>query len=280
MNNNSSKVFLSKLTVSQDDIWSYPFRNEDQQLEANLRDKVATANINNYLDIIAQNHSIPVMDYEVKRFLSEVTPGGVILDAGGCWGWHWRNIDNIRPDVNIVILDFLRNNLLIARSVLKNNINKNIFLVHGDARELICGTETFSNYWTVQAFQHIPNFELAVKEAYRVLKRGGSFVNYSRNIQPLQKTLCKILGKDYVIDGWLKDSYYLARGSDLQEKIIAHIFKSRAISRYSEILFQPDFKLFTGKENNLFGQLDKYLSGSTKFHRLIARQRSFHTVKK
>tara|TARA_Y100001935_G_scaffold255654_1_gene270548 strand:- start:7582 stop:8421 length:840 start_codon:yes stop_codon:yes gene_type:complete len=277
---NNSEIFLSKLTLSQDNIWSYSFRNEDQQLEAKLRDEIATEKITNYLDIIAQNHSIPVMDYEVKRFLSEVKPGGVILDAGGCWGWHWRKIHKIRPDVKIVILDFVRNNLLIARSVLKNKINKNIFLVHGDATELIWGKETFSNYWTVQAFQHIPNFELAVKEAYRVLERGGSFINYSRNIQPLQKILCKILGKDYVIDGWLKESYYLARGSDFQEKIIGHIFKSRAISRYSEILFQPDFKLFTGKENNLIGQFDKYLSGSTKIHRILARQRSFHTVKK
>tara|TARA_S200000501_G_C20854516_1_gene757179 strand:- start:467 stop:1306 length:840 start_codon:yes stop_codon:yes gene_type:complete len=277
---NNNETFLSNLTLNQDNIWSYSFKIKDQKLEAKLRDEKATEKITNYLHIIAENHSIPVMDYEVKHFLSEVKQGGLILDAGGCWGWHWRNIQKVRPDVKIVILDFVRSNLLIARSVLKNKINKNIFLVHGDATALIWEKETFSNYWTVQALQHIPNFELALKEAYRVLERGGSFVNYSRNIQPLQKMLCKILGKDYVIEGWPRDSYYLARGSDSQEKIIAHIFKSKVVSKYSEILFQPDLKLFTGKENNYFGQLDKYLSGSTKLHRLLARQRSFHTVKK
>lgn len=278
--NDNNEIFLSKLNLGQDNIWSYSFKNEDQNLEMKLRDEKATEKITNYFHIIAENHSIPVMDHEVKHFLFGVKLGGIILDAGGCWGWHWRNIHKVRPDVKIVILDFARSNLLIAKSVLKNKINKNIFLVHGDATALIWGKETFSNYWTVQAFQHIPNFELAVKEAHRVLERGGSFINYSRNIQPLQKILCKILRKDYVIDGWLKDSFYFARGSDSQEKIIADTFKSKVVCRYSEILFQPDLKLFTGKENNLFGQIDKLLSGSTKLHRILARQRSFHTLKK
>ena len=47
------------------------------------------------------------MDEEINHFISITPKNGVILDIGGCWGWHWRKIHKIRPDLNVVIVDLI-----------------------------------------------------------------------------------------------------------------------------------------------------------------------------
>ena len=123
------------------------------------------------------------MDKEVSLFLHEIPENGIILDVGGCWGWHWRYLYRTRPDVKVYIIDFIRGNLLHAKSVLKDSVGKNVFLIHGDATSLVFDNNVFDGYWSVQALQHIPNYKTVINEAFRVLKNGGIFANYSLNIQ-------------------------------------------------------------------------------------------------
>ena len=104
-----------------------------QEDEIKLRQKVAGKKYNNYLMAIAQSHSIPVMDYEVERFLSKVPIGGLILDIGGCWGWHWRTLAKQRPDVGVVIVDFVRENFHHAKYLLNDMIGNQVVLMHADA---------------------------------------------------------------------------------------------------------------------------------------------------
>ena len=52
------------------------------------------------------------MDHEVEQFISDLPMNSIILDVGGCWGWHWRNLEVIRPDIDVVIVDFVRANLI------------------------------------------------------------------------------------------------------------------------------------------------------------------------
>src|SRR5512145_3194768 len=68
----------------------------EQEHEQILREKVAGQSYVNYLDAIAHSHSIPVMDYEVDRYLAQMPKGALILDIGGCWGWHWRRLATTR----------------------------------------------------------------------------------------------------------------------------------------------------------------------------------------
>ncbi len=56
----------------------------DQSVEIALRVRVGADHYDNFLDAINRNHSIPVMDYEVDRFLAKLPQGFMILDIGGC----------------------------------------------------------------------------------------------------------------------------------------------------------------------------------------------------
>jgi ubiquinone/menaquinone biosynthesis C-methylase UbiE len=273
------KGILDRLQSGADHIYSYEFSITDQLDEIRFRESVEYRH-DNYLDEIAQHHSIPVMDREVALFLKKMPYKGIIIDVGGGWGWHWRQLKYIRPDVTVFILDFLKENLDVARKILKNQINRNIFLVHGDATSLIFDDNTFDGYWSVQTIQHIPNFIKVVQEAHRVLTPGGVFVNYSLNTQPLIQLLFRLLGKEYHIHGEVRGSFFLSRASKKQRSEVRDIFSNKIETRFTEIIFKPELKLFfPGKENSLLGRVDKMLSSSSPIFSLIARQQSYHTTK-
>lgn len=258
----------------------------DQSAEIELREKVAAEHCDNFLDAISRNHSIPVMDYEVDRFMAKLPQGALILDIGGCWGWHWRHLAQNRPDVGVLIIDFVRSNLAHAQNVLGDLVGSQVALMHADATALPFTIDTefhgFDGIWTVQTLQHIPDFARAVKEAHRVLRPGGFFVNYSLHITPLHRLIYALLGRHYHIQGVIMGAFYLARASDSQCREVTNIFGgTRVANRYTECLFHPQFGLgLTGKEGNLLGRIDARLAAIPWLARWIARQRSFEVSKK
>ncbi|OUT51342.1 MAG: hypothetical protein CBB68_06400 [Rhodospirillaceae bacterium TMED8] len=220
------------------------------------------------------------MDHEVRRFVDSIPARGIICDVGGCWGWHWRNLHEYRPDITVVIVDLIRSNLHHAKKFLKEQINKNIWLVHGDATKLNFKDNSFDGYWSAQTLQHVPQFKDAIREANRILKSGGQFSCYSLYNSPLFRLVYKSLGKDYVTDGIVEGHYYLHRADLRQRRIVADVFSNFVSSRYSEILFKPELRLnFFGRENTWLGKLDAILSGKHPFLSILARQLSFHTTK-
>jgi len=164
-------LFLDKLKLNRDLIWGLVNDYGQQANEKLLREDVVSKVYNNYLTEISKHHSVPVMDHEIRKFLNVVPVNGVILDVGGCWGWHWRSLKKLRPDVRVVICDLIRENLLYAQSILNNLIiDKQIFLVHGNAISLDFNNNTFDAVWSIQTTQHIPDIRQAFREIYRVLK--------------------------------------------------------------------------------------------------------------
>ena len=156
--------------------------------------------------------------------------------------------------------------------------------MHADATALPIklddGFRGFDGVWTVQTFQHIPSFEKAVAEAYRVLKSGGLFANYSLNVQPHVRWLCHLFGRAYVIEGSVDGAFWLARASADQKRTIETVFGSAVSERWSEILFSPELRFSApGKEGNSLGRLDALLSNNIGFLGWFARQRSFHCEK-
>ena len=123
--NTHLELVFRQLKLGKDGVWSSDLPGTEQKVEIQLREKVAAKKIENYLEIIAKHHSIPVMDNEVRRYLDSVPLNSIILDIGGCWGWHWRNIKNQRPDIHIIIVDFIRSNLHHAK-ILLGSLCKNI----------------------------------------------------------------------------------------------------------------------------------------------------------
>lgn len=270
---------LNNLTQDSDGIYSYPFQNEAQEMEIRLRTKVATEK-KDHLAEVCKHHSIQVMDREVRLFLKKMPKNANILDIGGCWGWHWRHLAKTRPDVKIYIIDFVKQNLLQAKDLLENEINKSIFLIHGDATQLVFDDQLFDGVWTVQVFQHIPDYKVPVKEAYRVLKPGGYFINYSWTNAFWVRVVYAIINKVYYVHDFVPGRFWLARASKEQKEIIRSIFNSEVIDRHSEILFTPDFRYFTpGRLATISGFIDSYLSNNYGIFSSIARQRSFQAQK-
>jgi ubiquinone/menaquinone biosynthesis C-methylase UbiE len=256
--------------------------NKKQEDERKLREKVSYIKYDNYLEAISNNHSISVMDHEVDVFLKKMPKGAVILDIGGCWGWHWRRIAENRPDISILIIDFVKSNLTHALNVLKDLVGKQILLMHADATSLPFSTNigVFDGIWTAQTFQHIPDFKKAVNEAYRLLKPKGVFVNYSLHITPFNKIIYKILNKPFHIKGTVKNSFYLARANNNQLRDIENIFTNKVSIRYTENLFHPDLHFtYSGKINNILGFLDIFMSRFLFLSKLFARQASFEVQK-
>ena len=118
--NDSLYDIFSSLQLDKDGIYNSSFHNTDQSKEIDLREENAIIRRDkNFLDFIPKHHSIPVMDTEVCRALSMVNANSIILDVGGGIGWHWRHLRRYKPEVSVIILDFIRGNLLRAKELLK-----------------------------------------------------------------------------------------------------------------------------------------------------------------
>lgn len=276
----------NQIPLGFDGIYSSPklvFSGEQEE-ERKLRESVASVQYDNYLEAISNSHSIPVMDHEVKRFISKMPINAKILDIGGCWGWHWRKIAEWRPDIEVLIVDFVRTNLYHAQTILGSLVGTQIHLLHGDATSLPFKTDTpqaprFDGVWTVQVFQHIPDFRNACEEAFRVLKPGGQFVNYSLHITPFNRMVYRLFNKPYFVKGVLNNQYYLERANNHQKQIIAAVFEN-VKDRYTELLFHPDLKFkISGEQNNWVGNIDASLSDFSGLGKLFARQRSFEATR-
>jgi len=186
-----------------------------QKKEFINRKNIAKKYSKDFYSHISEHHSIQVMDIEIINLLKKVPKNSIICDIGGCWGWHWRNIAIQRPDIKIIIVDFIYENLLIAKKILKKKINKQIYLVNDDCTSLKFKKKTFDAVWTVQTLQHVPEFSSAIKMIYKILKKKGLFYNYNLNINYIIKFLYKIFNKEYTIKGH-NDNFFLARSSKTQ----------------------------------------------------------------
>lgn len=250
----------------------------DQAQEIELRQKVAKQTYTDILGEVANHHSIPVMDREVGRFIQRVPHGGTILDVGGCWGWHWRQAVHQRPDLKIYILDLVKENLNYARDLLFPYIDKNIFLVHGDANHLPLQNGSIDGYWSVQTLQHIEKVSQAFAEAKRVLKPGGQFACYFRNYSRFFQALQALRRRPYHVEGTVDGQFFFSRGRAKHRELLAELFQCPVTTRFSEVIFTAGRGGF-GKPQSKWGQLDSWLSGSFPPWAAVARQRSFHLIK-
>ncbi len=266
--------------LSEDGIYGNQIEYGDQLLEVETRKKNNTQIKTSILIEISKHHSIPVMDMEIEKFLKDIPLNGYILDVGGCWGWHWRNLRKTRPDIKVIIVDFIRSNLTIAKKLLGESINKNIFLVHANAIKLPFKNSSFDGLWSVQTTQHIPQIDIAYQEFYRVIKVDGFLADYNLNHSNLQMFIHKLLGKSYIDEGQLENYFFLRRSKNSSKSLLFKIFKQEVFTRYTEIIFSPEYKLpLGGKDSSLLGKIDSFLSEFGYFLRLFARQRSFHVKK-
>lgn len=267
---------LDRLERGSDGIYSAPVAPAGQVDEVRERERVARIEYTDLLGEVGRHHSIRVMDREARLFLSRMPADGIVVDIGCGWGWPWRRLDMVRPDICVVLVDMVRENLRLAARLLRSFFNERVFLVHADATNLPFPAAAFDGCWSVQAFQHISAFEQAVKEARRILRPRGEFACYSLNRAAAIEAVYRLAGRKYHVEG-ATSSFYLARASAEQADVVSRVFGSPVASRYTEVLFHPDLRLRTGAADAAIGAIDAGLSSCLPLFAWVARQRSFHT---
>ena len=98
-----------------DEVYLGQFDSRTQDVEFRMRKEIAQMSFSNYLNEIANFHSIEVMDNEVKKFVHGLKKNSIILDLGCGWCWHWRNINRYRPDIKIIAFDFIKENFFMPK---------------------------------------------------------------------------------------------------------------------------------------------------------------------
>lgn len=107
----------------------------------------------------------------LRKLLPE--KGASLLDIGGGYGRNLKEV--IKNYHHATLLDYSAQNLDRAKSFLKEDLEK-ITLIKGDAYKLPFLDESFDVAMMIRVTHHLENPEIAIKEAYRVLKPDGIFI--------------------------------------------------------------------------------------------------------
>lgn len=257
-----------------DEVYLGQFDSRTQDVEFRMRKEIAQMSFSNYLNEIANFHSIEVMDNEVKKFVHGLKKNSIILDLGCGWCWHWRNINRYRPDIKIIAFDFIKENFFHAKKILGKEARKQIYFVNDDMHNLNFKDNTFDAIWSVQVFQHIEQLTKVLRESNRVLKDNGVIYNYHLNNSIFVKLKNLFFKKKSI-----KKYYYLNRDISSVVNIFKKIFKKDISKEYNEILFHPELNLYLGKKNSIFSIIDSKISNKFFLSSLLSRQVLIRSMK-
>lgn len=111
--------------------------------------------------------------FGVQKLLCWAPPKGKkVLELGCGVGITTKLIAKALPYAEIIALDYDAAQIKEAQKLKLNNVT----FVIGDAAHLHFHDEHFDTVIQVLTFHHIPEYQKAMKEAYRVLKKGGHFL--------------------------------------------------------------------------------------------------------
>jgi hypothetical protein len=178
-------------------------------------------------------------------------------------GGYKQILTALGPEVNAIV-----------KNITEKYGESNIFLINDDCCKFNIKNNLFNAVWSVQTLQHIPNYVHVYKKIYNQLKAGGYFYNCNLNINYMINFIYWTLNKKYLIKGY-NNNYYLERSNKEQKRYLEIIFKNKVTTIYTELLFHPDLKVFTGSKHNLTGKIDSLLSGNSKIKKIFARQETF-----
>jgi ubiquinone/menaquinone biosynthesis C-methylase UbiE len=263
-------------------IYENIFNNKKQRKEIKSRQDFNKDSIKkNFMNIVSQNHSIEVMDREIENNVYKKLPmNSLILDVGGGWCWHWRNISNRRPDIKIIVVDITKTNFVIAKQLIYKSLNKNIFLVNDDITQIkINKSEIFNLVWSSQTLQHVPEFKKAIINIHKLLKKNSCFINYSLNKNNFLNIFFNFVNIFYKKKN-SKYQYCLEKFSDYQKDIISNVFiKKNFRINYSEIIFNITNRKLSGLPGSFLGKIDAILTGKFFLLKYFSRQVSCNVTK-
>lgn len=128
---------------------------------------------------------------------------GKVLDVGCGGGVFTRGIKHYRKDLELWGVDISKKSIKYAQAV-----SKDTTFIYGDAYQLPFEDRSFDAIVCFDLLEHLDTPEDVLKEAHRVLKKGGVF----HSATPLEGSL-------FTLHGWLWKLFRL----NLKEKQIGHI---------------------------------------------------------
>lgn len=97
--------------------------------------------------------------------------------AGGTGDIAFGIVEASNRTVRTTVLDINASMLKVGRQrAEKNGLSGLVDFVEGDAQDLPFDDNTFDAYTIATGIRNVPRIDLALEEAYRVLKRGGRFL--------------------------------------------------------------------------------------------------------
>lgn len=124
-------------------------------------------------------------------------PGYRVLDvAGGTGDIAFRIVEASNRMAHATVLDINGSMLAVgAERAAKKKLSENLAFVEGNAEDLPFEPKSFDAYTIAFGIRNVPRIDVALKEAYRVLKRGGRLLvlEFSEVDMPLL---------DRVYDAW------------------------------------------------------------------------------
>jgi len=127
-------------------------------------------------DIESVMSSVEMYDskYALPLSLCYKISGSVVLDV--VCGWGAFEVSIAKRGGFVVGIEIDKDAIKLAKALVReHNVEAKVSLVISDARRLPFRNEIFGCIVSFGVFEHIPKVELAIKECWRVLKKGGTF---------------------------------------------------------------------------------------------------------
>ena len=112
-----------------------------------------------------------------KASPSKFGPWACLDVAGGTGDIAFRLIEGSNGNAHVTVLDINGSMLEVGRQrALARKLNDQVDFVEANAEELPFADNLFDAYTVAFGIRNVPRMDLALKEAYRVLKPGGQFL--------------------------------------------------------------------------------------------------------
>lgn len=136
------------------------------------------------------------------------------------------SLDFFKKGGEVTIIEINRQLIRDFKATLDEENNGSINVVIGTCENLPFKDEYFDIVYAGGVFHHLPNIKHGIKEAYRVLKKGGKLYADDPNIYNLPNAIArKLFAKDYDPNQWPLSPSKL-------ERIISYYFESYSIKPY------------------------------------------------
>ncbi len=112
-----------------------------------------------------------------KAAPSKIAPWRALDVAGGTGDIAFRLVEDSRNNAKVTVLDINGSMLEVGRErAAKQGFADNVNFIEANAEELPFEDNTFDAYTVALGIRNVPRMDLALAEAYRVLKPGGQFL--------------------------------------------------------------------------------------------------------